>query len=437
MPATRDLTGVHVGYLVSQYPARSHTFIRREIEALRARGAIIDVFSIRRPPKAELLDEKDREEYRTTHAILPCAFGQLLKDHLGALTAPKAYATAMAAALKHRLPGARNAIWSAFYFVEGVALANELRARGVRHLHVHFANAGAYVGRIAAQIAGIRWSMTLHGASDFEYPNGPLLREKVREAAFTVCASRYGASQVMRVLDPAEWDRLIVSHCSIDWERLPPVPVRKRSADELRVICVGRLSPEKGQLGLVEAFAKAHASNRALRLTLVGDGPTRARVQARIEELGIAHLVEMTGSLPEAATLQRIAASDVLVLASFMEGIPLALMEAMALRVPVIAPRVAGIPELVENLQTGLLFHPGDWDDLAGKMTLLASNHSLRTRLIEQGLAKVRAEFSYPRALDPLAQAFLRMQQAADPEGEPQPKVALKPDTETDRSSAA
>lgn len=409
MPAAHDLTGVHVGYLVSQYPARSHTFIRREVEGLRARGAKIEVFTIRLPPKAELLDDKDREEYQTTQAILPTSPLKLVASHLIALRNPSLYGAALSAAVEHRLPGARNALWSAFYFAEGVALAKQLKASGIRHLHVHFANSGAYVGRIAARLAGIRWSMTLHGASDFEYPNGPLLREKVREAVFTVCASQYGASQVMRVLDPAEWSRLIVSHCAIDWTRLPPLPERRAHTSETRVICVGRLSAEKGQLGLVEAFAKAHAENPQLRLTLVGDGPTRARVEARIVELGIGHLVEMTGSLPEAETLKRIAASDVLVLASFMEGIPIVLMEAMAQRVPVIAPRVAGIPELVEDFHTGLMFHPGDWSDLAKKLSELAADAPLRARLIEKGQEKVRAEFSNPRAMDPLAQAFLRV----------------------------
>jgi glycosyltransferase involved in cell wall biosynthesis len=410
MSATRDLTGMHVGYLVSQYPARSHTFIRREVEGLRARGARIDLFSIRLPSKAELLDDKDREEYQTTAAILPTSLGAMVSSHLSALKTPGLYGATLNAAIEHRLPGARNALWSAFYFAEGVALAKELRRRGIRHLHVHFANSGAYVGRIAARLAGIRWSLTLHGASDFEYPNGPLLREKVREAAFTVCASQYGASQVMRVLDPAEWSRLIVSHCAIDWSRLPPIPLRPSDRQETRVICVGRLSAEKGQLGLVEAFAKAHAKNPSLRLSLVGDGPTRARVTARIEELALGHLVEMTGSLPEAETLKRIATSDVLVLASFMEGIPIVLMEAMSLRVPVIAPRVAGIPELVEDRETGLLFHPGDWNDLAKKLSELASDGALRALLVDAGQEKVRAEFSNPRAMDPLAQALLRLQ---------------------------
>jgi glycosyltransferase involved in cell wall biosynthesis len=410
MPAARDLTGLHVGYLVSQYPARSHTFIRREVEGLRARGARIDVFSIRLPNKAELLDDKDREEYQTTAAILPTSLGNMLKNHVSALKHPGLYSTTLSAALDHRLPGARNALWSAFYFVEGVELAKKLRQRGIRHLHVHFANSGAYVGRIAARLAGIQWSLTLHGASDFEYPNGPLLREKVREAAFTVCASQYGASQVMRVLDPAEWNRLLVSHCAIDLSRLPPLTDKSGESRETRVICVGRLSAEKGQLGLVEAFAKAHAANPRLRLTLVGDGPTRARVAARIEELAIGHLVEMTGSLPEDETLKRIAASDILVLASFMEGIPLVLMEAMALRVPVIAPRVAGIPELVEDKVTGLMFHPGDWHDLTRKLSQLSSDTALRTRLIAAGEEKVRAEFSNPRAMDPLARALLRSQ---------------------------
>jgi len=112
--------------------------------------------------------------------------------------------------------------------------------------------------------------------------------------------------------------------------------------------------------------------------------------------------------LPEAETLKRIAESDMLVLASFMEGIPIVLMEAMSLRVPVIAPRVAGIPELIEDRETGLMFHPGDWHDLAKKLSALAGDPALRAHLIEAGQNKVRAEFSNPRAMDPLAQALSR-----------------------------
>jgi glycosyltransferase involved in cell wall biosynthesis len=189
---------------------------------------------------------------------------------------------------------------------------------------------------------------------------------------------------------------------------LPQPAERRADAEETQVICVGRLSAEKGQLGLVDAFARAYARNPRLKLTLVGDGPTRQRVIDRIAELGIGARVELTGSLPESVTLKRIAESDVLVLASFMEGIPIVLMEAMSLRVPVIAPRVAGIPELVEDRETGLMFHPGDWEDLAQKLGELAADPALRARVVEAGQKKVRAEFSSPRAFDPLAQALLR-----------------------------
>jgi len=397
------LLGLKLGILVSQYPARSHTFVRREIAALRAQGASVKVFSIRKLAESEIMDDLDREAYDTTTAILPASPGSLAGSHAAAwLRSPLTYAKAARHALSHRLPGARNMVWSTFYLVEATILARHLKREGVQHLHVHFANAGANIARLAAQLAGITWSMTLHGACDFEYPYGAMLAPKLREAAFTICISRYGMSQAMREVDPAYWDRIGLSRCGIEPADMPEPrgPAEKR--DTLNVVCVGRLSAEKGHLGLLEGFAQAKRRLPGLRLTLVGDGPLRPRVESRIRELGLGDCVELTGGVSEPDALRHIKSADLFVLASFMEGIPVVLMEAMTLRVPVIAPRIAGIPELVEDNVSGLLFHPADWSDLGVKLERLARDAELRERLAEVAERKVADEFAMPHAVDGL-----------------------------------
>jgi colanic acid/amylovoran biosynthesis glycosyltransferase len=359
------------------------------------------------------MDALDREAYDTTTAILPASAGALLESHANAwFRTPWTYAKAAKSAVGHRLPGIRSLVWSTFYLVEATLLARELKREGIQHLHVHFANSGAHIARVAAQLAGITWSMTLHGASDFEYPFGAVLGPKLREAAFTVCISRYGMSQAMRELDPSYWDRLVLSRCGIEPAEMPAPRGPAENRDTIDVVCVGRLSPEKGHLGLLESFARAKERTPALRLTLVGGGPARPRIESRIGELGLGGSVTLTGCMSEHDTLERIKRGDMLVLASFMEGIPVVLMEAMALHVPVIAPRIAGIPELVEDGVSGLLFHPADWCDLGVKLERMARDPALRERLALAAARKVATEFTMPHAIDAFVERLAALRRA-------------------------
>jgi glycosyltransferase involved in cell wall biosynthesis len=143
-------------------------------------------------------------------------------------------------------------------------------------------------------------------------------------------------------------------------------------------------------------------------LVLVGDGPERDLIQQTVDELELTASVHFAGRLDEAATLRAIAQSDVLVLPSFMEGLPVVLMEAMALGVPVVAARVAGIPELVSNEEEGLLFNPSDWDDLAAKVEWLVRTPNAATRISRAAHKRVSAEFAIEQAVKPLLDCFDR-----------------------------
>jgi len=172
------------------------------------------------------------------------------------------------------------------------------------------------------------------------------------------------------------------------------------------LICVGRLSPEKGQIGLLEAFAAIQAQGIKAELVLVGDGPERFRIEKKVNELGLGPGVTLKGRLDEQTTLLEIATSDLLVLPSFIEGLPIVLMEAMALGVPVVATRVAGIPELITDEKEGLLFRPADWRDLAQKITRLLRDGALRQDLSRAARAKVEADFEIGCAVGPLLARF-------------------------------
>ena len=383
---------MRLAYLTSQYPAASHTFIRREIEALRARGAEIETFSVRSPAADEAQAEADREEAQKTYYILLQSARDFLAAHLGALlTGPGQYLRTLVLALGHRAPGARGLLLAFAHFAESVLLARELKRRRVQHLHNHFANSAATVGLLASRFLGIGWSFTMHGISETDYPAGLLLGRKIEAARMVACVSYFGRAQGMRLVSSNHWDKMHVVRCGLPFDRLPLRVAGRKNTETL--ICVGRLSPEKGQAGLLRAFAQLRERHEDVRLRLVGDGPDRNALEALAAELGLTDRLTFLGRLNENDTLAEIAESDLLVLPSFMEGLPIVLMEAMALGVPVVASRVAGIPELVEDESAGLLFAPSDWGGLARCIERLLTDGPLRKSLAEQGKRKVLAEF--------------------------------------------
>ena len=393
-----------LAYLTSQYPAASHTFIRREIQALREQGWSIDTFSVRPPGSDETASDADRMEADQTFYILRQSLFAFAGAHLAAMfTQPLAYFRTFGLALTHRAPGARGLFLGFAHFVESVLLARELRKRGIGHLHNHFANSAATVGLLATRLLGIRWSFTMHGISETDYPAGLMLGRKIEAADLVACVSYFGRAQGMRLVDPSNWDKMHVIRCGVPFDRLPP---KESGNGGPTIICVGRLSPEKGQTGLLRAFARLRVNHPDLSLRLVGDGPDREALERLSGELGVSEAVTFAGRLPEPETLIEISRANLLVLPSFMEGLPIVLMEAMALGIPVIASRVAGIPELVSDGKTGLLFAPSDWDELAQCISRLLSDKDLCAMLAQNGKFKITSEFDTRKSAGELGDLF-------------------------------
>ena len=394
-----------VAYLISEYPAPSHTFIRREIAALREKGCEIATFSVRKTDPASD-GPLDRAERSTTTAILdrPAAafVGALLAE---ATSSPRKFVSTFALALRHRVPGLRAAIWALFHFAEAIVFARLVRGGGHGRIHCHFANSGATVGMLAANHLEVPWSVTLHGISETDYPAGALLADKVRRASFVACASWFMRAQAMRIVEPVHWDKLRIVRCAIDPTALP-APSQASADGSVSLICVGRLSSEKGHAGLLSSLKTVTDNGHGARLCIVGDGPLMASLRAQTALLGLDRLVTFAGRLDEQATLKAIADSECLVLPSLMEGLPVVLMEAMALGRPVLTSWVAGIPELVDPGRNGLLFAPGDWDSLTEQLTLLVADPALRARLGTAAKQRIHPEFSIRHAVEPLTGLF-------------------------------
>jgi len=247
------------------------------------------------------------------------------------------------------------------------------------------------------------WSFMIHGISETDYPAGVTLPDKIRAARFVACASWFGRAQAMRVVEPEYWPRIIVVRCGVPLERLPSSSSTRSGR---KILCVGRLSSEKGQAGLLDVFAAIQKRVGDAELELIGSGPDEVALRGRAAHLGLEKSVSFAGRRSEADTLVAIANADILVVASFMEGLPIVLMEAMALRTAVVAPRLAGIPELVEDGRTGLLFTPSDWRGLELAIERLLNDKGLRARLVEESCWTIADGYDITKSAKVLASLF-------------------------------
>lgn len=395
-----------LAFICSKYPAISHTFVLREVEALRRLGASITTFTIRPTPPEQLLAEADRLAADTTVPILPVGWRRLLTAHLKLATrAPRAYFSTLGYALGLAPPGLRGLIWQFFYFAEAVLLWTECDIREIRHIHAHLANAAADLALIASYLGSAlepsrrwTWSFTMHGPTEFYDLRHFRLAEKVGSAQFVICISDFARSQLMGLSKPDVWDRLHAVHVGIPAQQFTP---RREHCyeDGLRTILyVGRLVPEKGQGVLLKAVARLADRGFDVTVKLVGDGWLRSELEQLAEDFGIGERAVFLGAVgqDDIATLYEDA--TVFCLPSFAEGIPVVLMEAMAMEVPVVTTRITGIPELVEDDRSGLLVTPGNVDELTDALERLLQDPALRQRLGSEGRQKVLNEFNVDRS---------------------------------------
>lgn len=397
-----------IAYVTGLYPRTTDTFIQREVRALRAAGITVLTCTVRRPPAQAVIGAAQAAEAARTFGVIEAAKNplRLVRAHL-AMMARGRWLRALALAWRTRPPGLKAALWQAFYFLEAGVLADHLLRLGVTHLHNHFGDASGSLTMIAAEMAGLPFSITLHGPDIFFAPRHWRLDEKIARAAFVACISHFCRSQAMLFSDEAHWGKLTLVRCGID-----PGLYRKGQGGGGaqkgggHVVFVGRLDPVKGVPLLLEAFARIRARHPGARLTVAGDGRSKARLMARAQALGLGDAVRFPGYLEESQVADLLAGADMLVLPSFAEGLPVVLMEALAAEVPVVATQIAGVPELVRDGVSGLIVPPGDEVALAGAIDRLLSDPDLCARMGAAGRARVLARHDIATEARWLARAF-------------------------------
>lgn len=360
MPAT-------VAYLLNQYPKVSHSFIRREIAALERRGVQVSRFAMR-GWDAEVVDSQDIEDRTRTRYLLADGILPLLLSTLWAcIVRPWGMLRALRMTLQLSRRAERPLPVHLIYLAEACRLAGWLNATDIKHIHAHFGTNATEVALLACCLGDYRYSFTVHGPEEFDKPTTLHLEEKIRHAAFVVAISSFGQSQLYRWTEHRQWHRISVVHCGLEQE-FSQTPSAMTTEAPRRFVCVGRLCEQKGQLILIEAVRILAAKNLQFELVLAGDGEMRPEIERLVTRYGLAHIVSITGWISSEEVRRQLLASRALVLPSFAEGLPVVIMEAMALRRPVLSTYVAGIPELVIDGENGWLFPAGSVEALAEAM---------------------------------------------------------------------
>jgi glycosyltransferase involved in cell wall biosynthesis len=396
-----------LAYLTSQYPMLSMTFVLREVRQLRRMGFRIDTASINAPdrPLANLTAEEAAEAgltyYLKTHGA-----GGAVSAHLKTLfTRFTGYWRGLRLVLSLGALDLKRLIFNLMYFTEALMVGVWMQRVRQRHLHVHLGSQAATVGLYVRHIFGFGFSITVHGPDEFYDAQGQHLEQKVAAADFICCISSYARSQLMKFSPYAQWSKLVVSRLGVDPGLWVPRPA-KPASNFFEILCVGRLTQAKGQHVLIDAVDQLARQGRRVRLRLVGDGPDGPSLRERAKRLENPSIVVFEGAVNQDNIRALYEAADIFCLPSLAEGIPVVLMEAMAMEIPCVTTHITGIPELIGSGTEGLLVAPSDLEGLVKALEMLMDDAVLRERVGKSGRARILKDYDLGRNVEQLAAIF-------------------------------
>lgn len=397
---------MRVAYFINQYPKVSHSFIRREILALERLGMTIQRIALR-GGKGELVDQEDLEEQANTQYVLESGVFALFSAVLKVLVStPIRFFMTFKLALKMGWNADRPLVFHLIYLVEACQAFLWMRSFGAQHVHAHFGSNSAEVVMLAHALGGPPYSFTVHGPEEFDKPQTLKLAEKIRQASFVVAISSFGRSQLYRWIAHEYWHKVKIVHCGLEqsfYDVASSLPPHKA-----RLVCVGRLCEQKGQLLLLQACRMLKEKGLEFELVLAGDGEMRPEVERAIKAYGLDVNVKITGWISSKQVRDEILASQAMVLPSFAEGLPVVIMEAMALKRPVISTYIAGVPELVIPGENGWLVPAGSVLELSNAIEqVLSASVQQLSDMGEAAYTRVTQRHSIDTEAGKLAALFL------------------------------
>jgi colanic acid/amylovoran biosynthesis glycosyltransferase len=409
-----------VGYIVHSFPRVSLTFILREILALEKRGLEIVVFSLSRPDENTIVHPEFQQMkapiiYVPKWRRSPKNIGRSFVNIARFVNSPRRLWRVLSYLLQNR----HKKLW--YDFLNALWLATQLPALGVTHLHAHAATSEAAVAMFAAMLTGRTFSFTAH-ASDI-FPVQEYLHKKLDEAKFVVAISEYNRNYLTSYYGhPAIAEKIYVVHCGIALDTLATKGRHQQSdAGRFRLITVGRLVEQKGHHILVDALAKLRNRGFDFQWIVVGEGPRRLILEQQIESKQLQSFVEFTGAQPTTAVTDLLLTADIFILPcirtskNMMDGIPVSLMEAMALGIPAVSTAISGIPELIEDQVSGYLVAPDDSDQLAGILVQLMSSPEMLDQVRLPARTRIEQQFSMTTTSAALVDLFLTGQRLGTP----------------------
>jgi glycosyltransferase involved in cell wall biosynthesis len=399
--SSRATSARKLAYLVSHYPAISHTFIFHEVVQLKKQGFEIATASINACDRPlEQLPELEKSEHLSTFYVKPAGWRNALASVLfGLFHNPLGMLRGLRFAF-----GLDGGAMRLFYFIEALMIGRWMSKQRISHLHVHFGTAAATVGMLVAKTFPFTYSMTIHGPDEFYDVSKYYLAEKISAASFVCCIGSYARSQVMKLSPSTEWHKFVVAPLGVDPVKFSPHPRPVKSTFE--ILCIGRLVSAKGQHILVSAVKRLIDEGYAVRLRLLGDGPDRKSLEQRVKDEALTSHVILEGAINQDRIPGFLKNADAFALASFAEGIPVALMEAMAAEIPCVSTGITGIPELIRDEIDGLLVPPSDDEALAEALRRLVEQPELRRRLGRAGRVRVIEKYNLEKNVRALAEVY-------------------------------
>jgi glycosyltransferase involved in cell wall biosynthesis len=377
-----------IGYVLKRYPRYSETFVVNEILAHEAAGLEVEIFALRPPSDTHFQDIISRVRAPVTYLS---ASGIKAADFWTALGGAAVSSPGLWTALGEAGSEDARDVYQA------ALLAREARLKGITHLHAHFATASTTVARLAAKFAGIPYTFTAHAKDIFHESVCPEdFRRKLEDAAGVVTVSDYNLRYLRENYGPAA-ERMRRVYNGLDLQRFTyKAPLHRPS----RIVAVGRLVEKKGFADLIGACATLAASGWRFTCEIVGSGELEADLRGRIEQSGAGGIVRLIGPRPQAEVVRLVQEAAAFVAPCVLgedgnrDGLPTALLEAMALGTPVVSTDVTGIPEVLRDGETGLLVPQRNPAALAGVISRLTRDSTLRIRLADRARRLIETDFN-------------------------------------------
>jgi len=385
--------------ITSQFPESNETFVIRELAALSTAGFKIEIFSLKkcrdriRHPEAEVLAKQ-------TTVIAWDDPGVWLRSAAAFLRHPVKSSRALAWVLRHESSSVTNLAKAIVVWMQSLVLARQMKAKGITHVHSHWATMPTTAAVLTARLLNLRFSFTAHAWDIFV--SNPSLPEKVRLASAIITCTESNR-QALADMCPTETGKIRLSYHGVDIRKFDSTNTGIRnnssaipvSTDEKSLhndikpmfLSVGRFVEQKGYEDLVSAYEEVKNRGVSFNAVIVGEGPLRKSIQRRIESAGLTDYVEIKSDMPqsELADLYRHAYAFVLpcVISANgdRDGIPNVILEAMAAGLPVISTTVSGVPEAVRDQISGFTVNPHSPAQLASALESIAADRELGARM--------------------------------------------------------